>query len=383
MPEDIRTLLQNLSVDPWRLQVGFSKDVENANGDLFRLAAARERASTLAAWLGQYQPCFFGKLAAKKGQVEFCVLDRNDLQQGNDHVAAEIAQAKRRWTNRAFDGHSSAFVIAVVDRDVAGAMPDESLLGLARCLLALYVLEDEIETNRVYHDLIYLKKPGSDTTTWRWKVGINFFGAQGDRRWWNDHRFPGGFAFSMNSVGHMVKSTIVSRAMDNLDKALDVQIVDWEYGALDDLIKAHRLAMRTIANASNAVSGKATELAPRLAAEKCPELPAEFQEKSCLDYFGWYDTDETLPREYFDSAVERPATQRQRRLDFSYLIDASPDNFDHIHMGKGLQIRASDEPGFAAKVRAKLERAAEEEVEIEGEYYLRNVLAMREGREGG
>src|SRR2546423_14958970 len=68
---------------------------------------------------------------------------------------------------------------------------------------------------------IYLQKPGTRLTTWKWLAGVNYFCAQGDRRWWQDHRIPGGMAFSVNSGGHLVKSGIIGHAMKELHRLID------------------------------------------------------------------------------------------------------------------------------------------------------------------
>jgi hypothetical protein len=34
---------------------------------------------------------------------------------------------------------------------------------------------------------------------------VDFFACAGDGRWWHDHRFPGGIAYTANSTGHMMR----------------------------------------------------------------------------------------------------------------------------------------------------------------------------------
>ena len=58
--------------------------------------------------------------------------------------------------------------------------------------------------------------------TWEWLAGVNYFCAQGDRRWWHDHRIPGGMALSVNSVGHLAKAGKISEALASLNKELGV-----------------------------------------------------------------------------------------------------------------------------------------------------------------
>jgi hypothetical protein len=81
-------------------------------------------------------------------------------------------------------------------------------------------------------------------------VGVNFFGAQGDGRWWHDHRIPAGIAFSMNSVGHMAKSGAINRAMRALENAIKEKVEDWDNSHVESLEKALVIAMRTIRVAS-------------------------------------------------------------------------------------------------------------------------------------
>jgi hypothetical protein len=60
---------------------------------------------------------------------------------------------------------------------------------------------------------IYLQKPGARMTTWKWFAEVNYFCAQGDKKVVAGSPHPRGMAFSINSVGHLVKSGMIS----NLD----------------------------------------------------------------------------------------------------------------------------------------------------------------------
>jgi len=72
-------------------------------------------------------------------------------------------------------------------------------------------------------------------------------------------------AFSVNSVGHMVKSGRLREHMEKLNSDLGVSDEDWIASRVDSLPKALILAMKTVANAAETASGKATELLPRAA----------------------------------------------------------------------------------------------------------------------
>jgi hypothetical protein len=184
--------------------------------------------------------------------------------------------------------------------------------------------------------------------TLKWSAGVNYFSSHGDKRWWHDHRIPGGIALSINSVGHMVKSTILSHGMKELERELNIESQDWGKSAIDSLDHALYIAMKTIASASNGPSGKATWLLPLALRDKehrpsCPtRLRSGLEDKDYCTYKGYYHTDITLPSEYFRPDLERPSVIQPHELDFTYLFDHEIENPDHTTMGTGRQIRADD-----------------------------------------
>jgi hypothetical protein len=215
-------------------------------------------------------------------------------------------------------------------------------------------------------DEIFLEKPGTRQTTWKWKVGVNYFCAQADKRWWHDHRIPGGMAFSANSVGHMVKSGKLAAVMKQLEKALSAPEEGWDASVIDSLEKALGLAMRTISNAAETVSGKATELLPlptdpnAMPVITCPfKIPSDLAERNFCEYAGHYHTDYTIPSEYFAPDVERPAWVRRHTLDFTYLFHSHVENPAFVTMGEGQPIRA-DESDSEEPTNAKGKKAIEE-----------------------
>ena len=40
----------------------------------------------------------------------------------------------------------------------------------------------------------------------KFRVILDYFASPGDKRWWHDHRFPGGVGFTLNSLGHMERT---------------------------------------------------------------------------------------------------------------------------------------------------------------------------------
>src|SRR5207248_2607935 len=98
---------------------------------------------------------------------------------------------------------------------------------------------------------------------------------------------------------------------------------------VDSLPKALDFAMRTISNATETVSGKATMLLrdPGNLAVKCPvELSPILKDKNYCEYAGYYHTDITIPSVYFRPDVQRPSAIEQIILDFTYLFRNEVDN---------------------------------------------------------
>lgn len=342
----ISTLLERLIDDPWRKEAQFSPELAEVHSTIFSHHCTKEEMlPLLEAWLTQYQPCLFGRHAAKIGLITYCLLTEADLLLSDGEIAAKIQEARLDWTSAAFEGEKSGFVIWVVSPKIAYALPDENMLALAQRLASLY-LQDEIEPDAIYTDEVFLEIRGRRTATWKWRVGVNYFCAQGDGRWWQDHRIPAGMAFSMNSVGHMVKATQYGNIAAAFEKDLGVKPEEADISKVDSLENALRWAMQTIALASESVSGKATRLlntsdgVSGSLAPQCPiKLPSMLVGKDHCRYAGYYHTDVTLPTEYFSGVVERPEETSEHELDFTYLFDKRLDNSDYVTMGTGLQIR--------------------------------------------
>jgi hypothetical protein len=266
--------------------------------------------------------------------------------------------------------------VALSER-LALARPNATLATFAQKLCELYLLQD-IPFDTSCTDTIYLEKPGHARRTWRWQVGVNFFAAQGDMRWWHDHRIPGGIAFSMTSVGHVAKAGAINRAMLALDKAIGEKAEDWDNSHIESLEKALVLAMRTIHVASGGTRPgtrlfDASERHPSL---DCPiRLPPGVSGYDYCEYFGYYHTDHTLPSDYFADAMDRPAEiQPFEDLDFTYLFDRLLDDF--VTMGEGLRVRADEFEGELTDERAmKREKAVAVDVDVDDEELLCAALA--------
>ena len=349
MEQSLKQLVELVRPDEWRASVGFSEDVESIHGTLFDPELSEDSIiALLNGWLQRYQPCLFGRLGAKLGLLTFCILREADLGGADDAVRDKIQRARTDWTRSGFFGERSGFVVVLLSRQIALGVPGAETLAVAKRLGSLYLLED-VKEDQIYLDELFLEKPGGNQVTWRWDTGINYFCAQGDKRWWQDHRFPGGIAFSVNSVGHMAKAGLLARSMRELDELLGTDEQGWVASRIDSLEKALEFAMRTIYLASDhPASGRATYLRsmPQRREDqpvvRCPvKLPSFLEDKDFCSYEGYYHTDVTLPSEYFRPDVERARDQRIQELDFTYLFDAELENPDYIRAGTGRRIRAT------------------------------------------
>lgn len=344
----VRDLVEALPEDAWRRNNPFSEALARANAELLAASSDEERGQVMGNWLALHQPCLFGRIAAKAGRIEYCFLSDADLRGTDDLIMQKIQDHRLAWRRAGFAGEKSAFVVAAVSDRILRATPSD-LLALAKRIGALYLLESDLAVDMVYHDQLFLGVPGREFEhALRWKAGVNVFASAADGRWWQDHRIPGGLAFSTNSVGHLIRTADVTKALAAFHDSLGVAADQHEVGKIESTTDAIQMAMTTIDNASDAISGKATWLLEEGAVEDCPPFTIKplkkLVGKSHCEYAGYYHTDQTLPSAYFRNDVERGAGMPSYRLDFTYLFHNSLGNIDHITMGSGEQIRGGDEP---------------------------------------
>jgi hypothetical protein len=356
---EINELYPSLNSDALRQTKPWSREIAESTEALLHANSDAEKSRILSAWLSKHQPCLFGRLAAKNNLITYCFLDQSDLLGDFSKLTSKIQDRRLHWHRQGFQGASSAFVIHVTCATLASAEPSVVLLKIAQRLAAAYLLQ-HVEPDTIYLDELFLEKPGLNRTTWKWFTGINYFATNADGRWWQDHRIPGGIALSINSVGHLVQAGRLSQALNTLDELLGGEDESTGLEIVTSLTSALDLAMRTIALASNAVSGKATELVPLpdpvpTDFPKCPFSPPKaLTGKDYTSYTGWYHTDMTLPSEYFGPEVTRPNGIQQHSLDFTYLFHDDVANPDFITTGKGLRIRGSQLPNSDYKLEKML-----------------------------
>lgn len=348
-------LLDNLADDPWRRENPFSARVAACQDVLFRAGASRaEKVDELNKWLVSEQPCLFGRMEANRGRLAYCLLTENDMQRGDDYVRARIEEHRTAWKNQARNGGSHGFIIVAISPAIAHAKVDDNLLRLSQHLCSLYLGRDALDS--IFHDSLILEIAGNGVPECReWKVGANLFAAQGDGRWWQDHRFPGGIAYSMNSVGHMARHKVEEKLGQ---AALAAKLKGVPRNELT--LWALPTAMRSIGQPESR-SPQGTWLVERGRFSQDTTPPTEDVRKAVVGsltgysengYHGKYHTDETIPSPYFDTSITTldEAPLRDDLL-FTYLHSLADPDFPAMGVGTLIQAIEEDEQAEANQGR--------------------------------
>ena len=335
-------LYGNLTGDAWRLSRPFSDDLLQANALLHNTAATEaEMAEAATLWCLRRQPCQFGRVAASQGRIHFCFLSERAVSEWtDDEITEKIAEEKQLWKQRAaFDPLRGAhsFVLVVASPRVAFAAPDQHLRAFSDYILELAGWEPDRrgarQKNTISGDFLYLKHPTQDSFR-GYRFNVDYFACAGDGRWWHDHRFPGGIAFTANSTGHMVA------------------VSEWDGGRSDGKAWALKQAMLTIKNSARtretnsaepSEQGRVTWLRPLRADGKplvvnvaCPlsSVPRPLEGKDWTRYEGVLHTDHAVREEFFADRDVAPTASRPYLMDFTYLYDEGQDDFIEFTGGK-------------------------------------------------
>ena len=328
-------LFSNLTGDAWRVSHPFSDDLLQANALLHNTAATEaEMAECAMRWCLRRQPCQFGRVAASMGRIHFCFLRERAVSDWTDEeIAEKIADEKRLWKQRAaFDPlrGSHSFVIVVASPRVALAVPDLHLRAFSDHVLQLAGWEPDRRgarrKNTVTGDSLYLKHPTEDRF-FGYRFNVDYFACAGDGRWWHDHRFPGGIAFTANSTGHMIA------------------VGEWYEGHGERQAWALKQAMLTIRNAAPTRETESTEPSedgrvtwlrplgpdgrPLVADVACPlsKVPTPLEGKDWTRYEGMLHTDHAVREEFFVDREVAPTASKPYLMDFTYLYDEKQDDF--------------------------------------------------------
>lgn len=338
MTHELRDLYNQVKVDVWRKTNAFSEDIKIVQELLFDpFATESQRIEQISNWLQKFQPCLFGRIAAARDWLHFCVLTDRELREKSDQeIVRFIREALLAWKRRSlqpapgFSTPAFGFVLIAASQSLASAAPDEHLKQFADKLLQLWGSPKTIEkvSGEMYWETLYLKHPEKDEFV-RFTFSVDFFAAQGDNRWWHDHRSPGGIMFTANSVGHMQKYR------------------EWYEGKKDQQDWVLQTAMLTIAGAAKTKYGSATWLRPLdkkgmpvKSDIACPfskpqQLKPSLVGKDWTKYAGWLHTDHAIRPEFFhlEPAPKSEISSKEYLEDFTYLYD--PRVQDYLRFVQG------------------------------------------------
>jgi hypothetical protein len=255
-------------------------------------------------------------------------------------IAEKIAAEKQLWKQRAaFEPLRGAhsFVLVVASPHVALAAPDRHLRAFSDRILELTGWDihrrGASRANPVTSDFLYLKHP-SDGGFYGFRFNVDYFACAGDGRWWHDHRFPGGIAFTANSTGHMIAAR------------------EWYQGKDQGKAWALKQAMLTINNAmptrktesrEASEQGRVTWLRsldpegkPLVKDSGCPlaKMPTILEGKDWTRYEGVLHTDHAVREEFFLDREIAPTASKPYLMDFTYLYDERQADFVEFTGGK-------------------------------------------------
>jgi hypothetical protein len=335
-------LFSRLSGDAWRIDHPFSNDILQANALLHNTAATEEEmGECLELWCQHLQPCQFGKAAANQGRIHFCFLREEAVSGWSDEEIAEwVGEEKRLWKQRAafdFQRAAHSFVIVISSPRVALAAPDQHLRAFSARILELAGWGPNRRgvrrRNTITSDYLYLRNP-ADGCFYGFQFNADFFACAGDNRWWHDHRFPGGVAFTANSTGHMMRFREWYEGKDHAES--------W---ALTQAMLTIRNAAPTqapeLSEAQN--EGRVTWLlplnesgTPMAGNVRCPlaKVPTTLNGKDWTRYEGLLHTDHAVREEFFTDRNFAPTRKKSYLMDFTYLYDQTQADFKEFSRGR-------------------------------------------------
>ncbi len=307
--------------DPLRARSGFSEDIQQLNAVLHNPKVKKlQKIAAYREWLRKNQPCIFGRAAATNKQVFICLLEEQQIllmRKGDEDLRETIVDHQKVWKRRAVHGLSSSFVIVIASPSIAHIEPGSELKEICRRLMEIYidahVADDEIVPR---HEYVYLAREGEGGREYlRFATLPNIFCAQGDKRWWHDHRTPGAIMITSNALGHFMHCQSPKNPYDTK--------------------RALKQSIGTILNAHVEARKKPglplTCPVHRPAGEYSPlEGDPHYDQYSSRVYKGYFHTDHLIPSGFFDGSKPKKVFDD---LDFSYIHDAA--NSEHAELVRG------------------------------------------------
>jgi hypothetical protein len=324
------------TADSFRKTHPFSEDIESTQAILFNPRYDKwKKLDAYRRWLVSGQPCLFGKAAARNKNVFICLLEEHEIlcmKNGDDDIRDTIRDHRQVWKRYALDEPFSSFLVVLLSNRLVNKEPGDKLKEISRRLLELYMEVDPINDDTILpqREYVFMRIPQKESAERLLKFATlpNVFCAQGDKRWWHDHRTPGGIMITSNALGH------------------------FEYyrngqGTLGEKEKTHALdnAMRTINNAYGNDKKRrglahcpATRLVPLTEGEATPIREAsDLHKNSPSHYEGFFHTDHLIPSVFFSKERDPKELTLYDNLSLQYIYDPVGDPDDHKELMTGTE----------------------------------------------
>src|ERR1700722_2258780 len=100
MARSVAEILSRLEPDVLRGPSTFSPEISEATAKILALGDSEDEnreeeiQNILNDWLAKNQPCLFGRLAAKKGLLSYCILTERDLEKNDAAIQEKIQKAR-------------------------------------------------------------------------------------------------------------------------------------------------------------------------------------------------------------------------------------------------------------------------------------------------
>lgn len=321
--------------DAFRTKRPFSEDIEAAHSILFNPRYDKwKKLNIYRKWVANGQPCLFGKAAAKTKSVFICMLEENEIlrmKRGDEDLRDTIQDNRQAWKRYALEGSHSSFMVLLLSQSLVNKEPGDKLKEICRRLLELYMEVERIDDDAIVPQREYVFLRTGPNAFLKFGTLPNVFCAQGDGRWWHDHRTPGGIMITSNALGHFELSRARASEITNKEKA----------HGLDN-------AMRTIKNAygnEKRVRGlthcPATRLVAREEGEQSPIRDgSDLQSYSPSHYHGFFHTDHLVPSVFFTKQRDGKEMKSYDDLSFRYIYDPIGDPQDHKELMTGMEATA-------------------------------------------
>jgi hypothetical protein len=318
--------------DRFRQTHPFSEDIESAHAILFNARYDKWRKlKAYRRWVASGQPCLFGKAAAKTNSVFICILEEHEvlrMSRGDDDVRETIQDHRQAWKRCALEGGFSSFMVLLLSKSLVDKEPGDQLKEISRRLLELYMEVERIDDDTIVPQREYVFLRNEPGKFLKFATLPNVFCAQGDGRWWHDHRTPGGIMITSNALGHFE----LSRSKES------VITVKETTHALEN-------AMRTIKSAygnEKRIRGlkhcPATRLVGRELNEPTPiREGSDLRDYSPSHYEGFFHTDHLVPSVFFNKQRDEKELKLYDDLSFKYIYDQIGDPSDHKELMLGTE----------------------------------------------